>query len=85
MKRKVIDSLNEAVSRNFPTFFFGFSVRAVVVASPTYTHEDIVIKSLENEKAVFCEKPIAGTIEITRKCFEKAREVGQPLLSAFNR
>lgn len=67
------------------TFFFGFSVRAVVVASPTYTHEDIVIKSLESKKAVFCEKPISEAIETTKKCFEKAREVGQPLLSAFNR
>lgn len=66
-------------------FSFGSSVRAVVVASPTYTHEDIVIKALDYGKGVFCEKPIAGTIETTKKCFDKAKEVGQPLLSAFNR
>nr|CAD7404955.1 unnamed protein product [Timema cristinae] len=60
-------------------------VDAVVVASPTYTHEDIVRKSLEKGKAVFCEKPVAGDIASTKRCYEKAKQVGQPLFTAFNR
>ncbi|KAF2905588.1 hypothetical protein ILUMI_00587 [Ignelater luminosus] len=61
------------------------NVRAVIVTSPTKTHEDIVTKALDHDKAVFCEKPIAENIEKTRKCFEKAKQIGQPLLTAFNR
>jgi len=61
------------------------SVRAVIVASPTYTHEEIVANALAQNKAVFCEKPIAEDIEKSRRCYEKADQAGQPLLAAFNR
>lgn len=57
----------------------------MVVASPTYTHEEIVIKSLAGKKAVFCEKPVAETREDTKKCFEAAKKAGKPLFTAFNR
>lgn len=49
-------------------FYNCCSVMAVVVASPTYTHEEIVTKSLAAKKAVFCEKPVAQTREDTEKC-----------------
>ena len=55
------------------------------MASPTYTHEGIVIKALEAKKAVFCEKPIAEDRPNTVKCYEMAKKVGKPLFSAFNR
>ncbi|XP_067006624.2 uncharacterized oxidoreductase YrbE [Anabrus simplex] len=60
-------------------------VDAVIVASPTYTHEEIVRKALESRKAVFCEKPIAGDIATTTKMYELADKVGKPLFCAFNR
>ncbi len=58
---------------------------AVLVASPTYTHEEIVRKSLAAKKAVFCEKPVAETREDTEKCYEVAKQYGKPLFTAFNR
>lgn len=61
------------------------SVDAVVVASPTYTHEGIVRKALEAKKAVFCEKPIAEDNVNSIKCYETAKKVGKPLFCAFNR
>jgi len=48
-------------------------------------HEDIVIKALQAEKAVFCEKPIAENRSDTAKCYEIAEKVGKPLFCAFNR
>ncbi|XP_067006618.2 uncharacterized oxidoreductase YrbE [Anabrus simplex] len=60
-------------------------VVAVIVASPTYTHEEIVRKALESRKAVFCEKPIAEDIATTKKLYELADKVGKPLFCAFNR
>ncbi|XP_006618491.1 uncharacterized protein LOC102675776 [Apis dorsata] len=61
------------------------NIDAVIVASPTYTHETIVTKSLEAKKAVFCEKPIAENSLNTLTCYETAKKVGKPLFCAFNR
>ncbi|XP_076757842.1 myo-inositol 2-dehydrogenase [Xylocopa sonorina] len=61
------------------------SVDAVIVASPTFTHEGIVRRALEAKKAVFCEKPIAEDDANSIKCYETAKKVGKPLFCAFNR
>uniref|UniRef100_A0ABD2X536 Gfo/Idh/MocA-like oxidoreductase N-terminal domain-containing protein n=1 Tax=Trichogramma kaykai TaxID=54128 RepID=A0ABD2X536_9HYME len=60
-------------------------VDAVVVCSPTYTHEGIVTRALGAKKAVFCEKPIAEQPASTAKCYEAARRASRPLFCAFNR
>lgn len=61
------------------------AVDAVIIASPTFTHEGIARRSLESKKAVFCEKPVAQDRANTLKCYELANKVGKPLFSAFNR
>lgn len=61
------------------------SVRLVFIASPTWTHHDIVVNSINTGKDVFCEKPIAENIEDTKKCYETAKAKGRVLFSAFNR
>ena len=43
------------------------TVQAAVVATPTDMHEDIVMRCLRAGKAVFCEKPIAPTLEAIGK------------------
>jgi len=60
-------------------------VDAVIISTPTFTHEELVDKSLEAGKAVFCEKPLAETVEATRRLYAKAEKVKKPLLVAFNR
>lgn len=60
-------------------------VNAVVVASPTFTHEQIVKSALNAKKAVFCEKPIAEEREVCIELYKLAKKVGKPLLTAFNR
>ena len=57
----------------------------MVVASPTYTHEEIVTKALKAKKSVFCEKPIAENPQDTARCYEVAAQNGKPLFCAFNR
>lgn len=38
-------------------------VEAVIVATPTHLHKDIVISALQAGKHVYCESPLASTIE----------------------
>lgn len=41
------------------------AIEAVFVISPTSTHRDVVVAAAEAGKAIFCEKPIALTLEET--------------------
>ena len=60
-------------------------VGAVMVTTPTDSHETYVCSALRHGKAVFCEKPIASTLEATQACYKAASQTGLPLLCAFNR
>ena len=44
------------------------SVDAAVITTPTHLHEKLLMSCLEAGKAVFCEKPIATTMEATGEC-----------------
>ncbi|ELT88951.1 hypothetical protein CAPTEDRAFT_135479 [Capitella teleta] len=61
------------------------SVLAVMVCTPSGTHKELVTKALRAGKAVFCEKPLALSLESTQECYDLAEEVNQPLFCAFNR
>src|SRR5437588_6555315 len=43
---------------------------AVVVTTPTSTHHDLVIAAAEGGKAIFCEKPLALSLENTKLALE---------------
>ncbi|XP_063224009.1 inositol 2-dehydrogenase-like [Bacillus rossius redtenbacheri] len=58
---------------------------AVVISTPTFTHEKITRRALAKGKFVFCEKPVAQDLETAKRCYEEARRVGKPLFTAFNR
>ena len=60
-------------------------VQAVVVTTPTFTHEGYVRKALEAGKAVFCEKPIAADMKDIASCYDAAARTNLPLFCAFNR
>ena len=60
-------------------------VDACLISTPTFTHEELIVASLEAGKAVFSEKPIAEAPSGTARCYAKAEEVGKPLFCAFNR
>ncbi|XP_022235200.1 uncharacterized protein LOC106475363 isoform X2 [Limulus polyphemus] len=60
-------------------------VIAVVICTPTYSHELLVKKALETGKAVLCEKPLSLSREGAAECYEAASKAGKPLLCAFNR
>ena len=60
-------------------------VNAVIVATPTYTHEEYITRSLEAGKAVFTEKPVSENTEAVDRLYQLAAKMNQPLFCAFNR
>lgn len=61
-------------------------VDAVVVASPDATHAQFVMKALEEEKPVLCEKPLASTLREALEIIDKEVSIGKKLVSVgFNR
>jgi myo-inositol 2-dehydrogenase/D-chiro-inositol 1-dehydrogenase len=60
-------------------------VEAVVIASPTDTHVEYLIKSAEARLPVFCEKPIALTLEETDRAIEAVEKAEIPVQIGFQR
>ncbi len=61
------------------------NVQAVFIATPTHLHKDIAIEALQAGKHVYCEAPLAHTIEdakaIAKAARDAAAQVFQPGLS----
>ncbi len=48
----------------------GFDVDLVDICVPTYLHESIMVKAMEGDKHIFCEKPLARSLEEGRRLVE---------------
>ena len=70
---------------NVDTLLQDQELDAVIVATPTGSHEELITKSLEAGKAVFSEKPISEDHEAVKRCYQLATKVERPLFCAFNR
>ncbi|GAB3461430.1 Gfo/Idh/MocA family oxidoreductase [Kineococcus endophyticus] len=60
-------------------------VDAVVIASPTPTHVDLLSAALDAGKAVLCEKPIDLDITRVDAVRDRARAASTPVVLGFNR
>ncbi|KAK2572319.1 Myo-inositol 2-dehydrogenase, partial [Acropora cervicornis] len=91
-----VDKVREFVASNFldtkivppselETVMADSSVDAAVVCTPTDFHEDLVVRCLKAGKAVFCEKPIAKSLEAIERCYNIALTKNMPLFCGFNR
>jgi myo-inositol 2-dehydrogenase/D-chiro-inositol 1-dehydrogenase len=61
------------------------AVGAVIIASSTDTHADLVIAAARAGKAIFCEKPIDLSLPRVDACLAEVRRAGVPMLVGFNR
>ena len=57
---------------------------AIAVTSPDYCHEEHAVAALEAGKHVFCEKPLAITIEGCDRILEAWQRSGKRLMVGFN-
>ena len=56
---------------------------AIDVCTPTSTHYNVVMDGLEHKLHVFCEKPLAESVEKIRRIYEKALEVDRIVMVGY--
>ena len=61
------------------------SIDAVLIATSTDTHSDLIEAATSAGKAVLCEKPVDLSLERARACQAAARETNAPVMIGFNR
>jgi myo-inositol 2-dehydrogenase/D-chiro-inositol 1-dehydrogenase len=61
------------------------AIRAVVIASSTDTHADLIERAAAARKAIFCEKPVDLSLERARACAASVRRAGVPCMIGFQR
>jgi len=61
------------------------AVDAVLIASPTNTHVELITASARAGKAILCEKPIDLDIELVERCRRDVAGTGVPIQIGFNR
>ncbi len=60
-------------------------IDAVLIATSTDTHSDLIEAASAAGKAVLCEKPVDLSLERARACLANTQESGQPIMIGFNR
>ena len=73
----------EAVGRE--AAFADAAVDAVVIASSTDSHADLMIAAARSGKAIFCEKPIDLDLARVDGCLREVERAGVKLVVGFNR
>lgn len=61
------------------------SIDAVLIASSTDTHSDLIEKATAAGKAVLCEKPVDLSLERANLCLDAVSKTGKPVMIGFNR
>ena len=61
------------------------TIDAVLIATSTDTHSDLIEAATKAGKAVLCEKPIDLSLKRARTCLKVAEATGKPVMVGFNR
>lgn len=60
-------------------------VDAVIIATPTDTHYDLIHLAARAKKAIFCEKPVDMSADRIRECISVVEQNGVQFMTGFNR
>lgn len=60
-------------------------VDAVLIATPTDTHAELIEQAARAGKAILCEKPVSLSVERIERCLGVVEQAGVPLMIGFNR
>jgi myo-inositol 2-dehydrogenase/D-chiro-inositol 1-dehydrogenase len=65
--------------------FADAALKAVVIASSTDAHADLILRAAAAGKAIFCEKPVDLALDRARTCAEAVAKAGVTCLIGFQR
>lgn len=82
IRRCAKDLPNVAQTEDYKTILDNKDIAAVVVATPTHKHKDIVLAALKAGKHVYCEAPLAESIEDARTIALAAKAAKQAVFQA---
>ncbi len=69
-------------TQDYQTVLADPEIAAVLVATPTHLHKEIVLAALRAGKHVYCEVPLAHTVEDTRQIAQAARAAYKQVFQA---
>ena len=61
------------------------SIDAILIATSTDTHADLIEAATKHKKAVLCEKPVDLSLERAKACLKASKAHAQPVMLGFNR
>jgi predicted dehydrogenase len=67
LKRTATAAPAAVQTADYKTILDNKDIKAVVVATPTFQHKEVVLAALKAGKHVYCEAPLAGSIEDARE------------------
>lgn len=83
---KFLEAVNPAAftTTDYRELLMRDDIDAVAVLSPDYLHEEHAIAALKAGKHVYCEKPLAITVEGCDRIIEASKNSGKHLMVGFN-
>ncbi len=85
LTKKIAKKLNSKAISNPKIAFNDKSVKAIFIATSTPTHIKLIIEAAENNKIIFCEKPLDLNINKINKCKKLIKKYNPKIQLGFNR
>jgi myo-inositol 2-dehydrogenase/D-chiro-inositol 1-dehydrogenase len=60
-------------------------IDAILIATPTDTHADLIEQAAKAGKMILCEKPVSLSVERIEECLKVVEKAGVPLMIGFHR
>jgi predicted dehydrogenase len=74
VRRAATSAPSATQTEDYKTILANKDIKAVVVATPTHRHKEVVLAAIAADKHVYCEAPLAGSIEDAKAIAFAAKE-----------
>ena len=81
----LVSSFGGQLARNPDDIWESAAADAVLIASSTETHVDLLRRAMRANKPTYCEKPIDQNIDKVRQVVREARDIDLPIFMGFRR
>jgi len=74
VRRSAKDAPGAAQTEDYKSILANKDISSVVVATPTHLHKEIVLEAIKADKHVYCEAPLAHTLEDAKEIAQAAHK-----------